>query len=550
MTVSRRKFFQQAGLLGATAAVAGPAMAMSSKPADDPLADRELANFAHGVASGDPLANQVILWTRITPEVDAPVSVNWRICEDVDMQYEVSSGTVVTDANRDYTVKVDADGLMPDTWYYYQFSVGNVQSPIGRTHTAAETGMDRLRLAVVSCSSFAHGYFNVYRILSERNDLHAILHLGDYIYEYAEGKYDDKDLRAQRALLPKHEIVSLGDYRLRHNLYKRDPDLQAAHQQYPFIVTWDDHEFANDTWKDGAENHNEGEGDWLARKRAAKQAYFEWMPIRQQPHDLEAVYRKFRFGDLVDLMMLDTRVEGRDEQVGFFTQRERNDPNRTLLGFEQEAWLQNQLASSTARWKLCGQQVQMQEIGPVALPDKLGGGVSFFLDTWDGYTATRKRLFDHIERSNIDNFVVLTGDIHSTWVADLAKDPFDRSLYDGNTGEGSLGVEFVTPAVTSPALPPVVGDVAAAALKGSSPHLKYCDMVHRGFFVLDVTAERAQADWYHVQSVDKRTTAHFHATSYKTDNGANRVSEASGPVTGVHNEVPLAPQPEPAAAEA
>ncbi|KZZ48503.1 hypothetical protein A3759_27910 [Thalassolituus sp. HI0120] len=176
------------------------------------------------------------------------------------------------------------------------------------------------------------------------------------------------------------------------------------------------------------------------------------------------------------------------------------------------------------------------------MPDKLGGGASFFLDTWNGYTETRRRLFNHLEDNNIDNFVVLTGDIHSTWVADLAQDPYDRHKYNGKTGDGSLGVEFVTPSVTSPALPPVIGDVAAAALKASSPHLKYCDMVHHGFFILDVTEERAQADWYFVNTIEKQSTAHYHKVSYKTDNGANRVSKAGSPVTGVGNPVPLAPK--------
>ena len=541
MSLSRRNLLKRAGLVGATAAVSGNALGMSSEPVD-PLAEKEIVDFGHGVASGDPLSDRVILWTRISPQIDAPVSVKWRICEDAEMQHEVNSGTFTTDSSRDYTVKVDADGLMPNTWYFYQFEAGNKKSVVGRTKTAAETGLDRLRLAVVSCSSFPHGYFNVYRVLSERNDLDAIVHLGDYIYEYAEGKYDDSKLREQRALLPKHEIVSLTDYRQRHNLYKRDEDLQAAHQQYPFIVTWDDHEFANDTWKDGAENHNENEGEWVARKRVAKQAYFEWMPIRVQPDDLEAVYRKLQFGNLVDLMMLDTRVEGRDEQPhGIHAQSIRHDENRTLLGFDQEQWLHNQLKSSTAKWKLLGQQVQIQKLGPVALPDKLGGGISFFLDTWEGYTATRERLFNHIDNNNIDNMVVLTGDIHSTWVADLPHDPLDKRYYNGDTGEGSLAVEFVTPSVTSPALPPVIGDIAAGAFKVTSPHLKFCDMVHHGFFVLDVTEERAQADWYYVDTISEKSTKHAHEVSFKTDNGQNRVSKASAAAPARTNPAPLAP---------
>lgn len=549
MSVSRRNLLKNAGIFGASAAVPSQALGMSSKPAVDPLAEKVMVDFGHGVASGDPLSDRVILWTRISPQINTAIDVSWRICEDVEMQQEVNSGTVTTDSSRDFTVKVDADGLLPNTWYYYQFSAGNKLSAIGRTKTAAETGLDRLRLAVVSCSSFPHGYFNVYRILAERNDLDAVVHLGDYIYEYDQGHYGDKALELQRALLPKHEIVSLTDYRQRHNLYKRDQDLQAVHQQYPFIVTWDDHEFANDTWKDGAENHNDGEGDFLARKAKAKQAYFEWMPIRNQPEDLGSCYRKLPFGNLVDLLMLDTRVEGRDEQPkGIHAQQIRHDENRTLMGFEQEAWLHNQLKSSTAKWKVLGQQVQIQQLGPVALPDRLGGGISFFLDTWDGYTATRERLFNFIDDNNIDNMVVLTGDIHSTWVADLSHDPFDQRYYNGKTGEGSLAVEFVTPSVTSPALPPVIGDIAAAALKSSSPHLKYCDMVHHGFFILDVTDERAQADWFYIKTIKQKSTEYYHAVSYKTTDQANRVTQVVAPAIVSEHVAVLAPLQEQAQA--
>lgn len=542
MTVSRRNLLKNAGIFGASAAVTSQGLAMSSKPAVDPLADREMVDFGHGVASGDPLSDRVILWTRISPEINAPVAVTWRICEDMQMQQEVNTGTFTTDSSRDFTVKVDADGLLPNTWYFYQFSVGEKLSAIGRTKTAAESDLDRLRLAVVSCSSFPHGYFNVYRVLAERNDLDAIIHLGDYLYEYGVGEYGDKKLELQRDLLPKHEIISLTDYRQRHNLYKRDEDLQALHQQYPFIVTWDDHEFANDTWKDGAGNHNDNEGDFLIRKAKAKQAYFEWMPIRHQPEDLGSCYRKLPFGNLVDLLMLDTRVEGRDEQPsGLYAQRIRHDENRTLMGFEQEAWLHNQLKSSTAKWKLLGQQVQIQQLGPVALPDRLGGGISFFLDTWDGYTATRKRLFNFIDDNNIDNMVVLTGDIHSTWAADLAHDPFDKRYYNADTGEGSLAVEFVTPSVTSPALPPVIGDIAAAALKSSSPHLKHCDMVHHGFFILDVTEERAQADWFFINTVAEKSTENYHSVSYKTDDKANHLTKAIAPAMARMNSALLVP---------
>lgn len=541
MSISRRKLIKKAGVIGATGLVATKAGAMSSKPPKGTMPPQKHHYFNHGVASGDPLFDRVILWTRVTPVKERSLTVKWKIATDMKMQHVVNEGEFKTTAARDFTVKVDADGLMPDTWYYYQFSVGTKKSMTGRTKTAAETGLERLRLAVVSCSSFPHGFFNVYRALAKRNDLDAIVHLGDYIYEYAQGKYGNAKLNDVRASKPAHEIVSLEDYRTRHAQYKMDEDLQAAHQQYPFIVTWDDHEFADNTWKEGAANHQKHEGDFFKRKAAAKQAYFEWMPIRVQPEKFEPVYRVIKYGNLVDLIMLDTRIEGRDEQLNLFQHHERHDPNRTLLGFDQEQWLHNQLSTSTAQWKVLGQQVMIQHRASIALPDKLGGGLSFFLDSWDGYTSTRKRLFEHVRDNKIDNFVVLTGDIHSTWVADLCPDPYDLKQYNRFTGEGAIGVEFVTPSITSPALPPVIGDIAAAAFVANSPHLKYCDMVRNGFFILDVTKEKAQADWYFIDTIEKESIQYEHAVSYKSVNKQNKLTKAAKPDSVKLNKAELVP---------
>lgn len=542
MSISRRKLIKNAGVIGATGLVATKAGAMSSMPPKGDIAPKAHQYFNHGVASGDPLFDRVILWTRVTPfKFKSSIKVQWKIATDINMQNVVNSGEFTTNEKRDYTVKVDANGLMPGSWYYYQFSVGGRKSMLGRTKTAEETGLDRLRLAVVSCSSLPHGYFNVYRALAKRNDLDAIVHLGDYIYEYGQGQYGNAKLDDVRALQPAHEIKTLEDYRTRHAQYKADEDLQAAHQQYPFIVTWDDHEFANDTWVAGAENHNKGEGDFFKRKAAAKQAYFEWMPIRVQPEDFEAVYRVIKYGNLVDLIMLDTRIEGRDEQLNILHQHERHDPNRTLLGFDQEQWLHNQLSTSTAQWKILGQQVMIQHRASIALPDKLGGGLSFFLDSWDGYTSTRKRLFNHVKENKIDNFVVLTGDIHSTWVADLCPDPYDFEQYNRFTGEGAIGVEFVTPSITSPALPPVIGDIAAAAFVANSPHLKYCDMVHHGYFILDVTKEKAQADWFFIDTIEKESIQCTHAVSYKSVNKQNKLTKVAKPTEVKPHDVALVP---------
>ena len=274
--------------------------------------DADLYPFYHGVASGDPLSDRVILWTRVTPEQgEGTINVTWAVALDPQMQQTVKEGSFTTDAARDYTVKVDVTGLSPETTYYYMFTAFGRNSLTGRTKTAP-TQDDHLRFAVVSCSNYQDGYFSAYRRISERNDLDAVIHLGDYIYEYEEGDFGDF-----RPIEPKNEIVSLDDYRVRYSFYRMDPDLRAAHQQHPFITVWDDHEFANNAYKDGAENHQpDTEGDWNVRKNNAWQAYFEWMPVRESgdASNPYRIYRNIKYGNLLDVMMLDTRIEARDEQ--------------------------------------------------------------------------------------------------------------------------------------------------------------------------------------------------------------------------------------------
>ena len=270
--------------------------------------------FYHGVASGDPLQDRVIIWTRVTPNEDQDIPVTWRVAEDVNMQQVVKSGTFQTNSGRDYTVKVDVSGLNAGQTYYYQFEALGKLSQIGRTKTAPQLDPSQLRFAVVSCANYQEGYFNVYRKISQRNDLDAVIHLGDYIYEYEEGGYGYSD-DVGRGHEPESELVSLDDYRVRHSYYKLDADLMDVHQQHPFICIWDDHEFANNAYKDGAENHQPNtEGDWEVRKGNAWKAYFEWMPIRENPVSPNRIYRKISYGNLLDLFMIDTRIEGREEQ--------------------------------------------------------------------------------------------------------------------------------------------------------------------------------------------------------------------------------------------
>ena len=530
MKISRRKFISgtSAGVAGVCSLGYSPLnLAMSDVRVNDDISP---GAFNYGVASGDPRQDRVTLWTHFQPDVVMPVTVHWQVALDENMTDVVSSGTFVTHASRDYTVKVDVTGLSPATTYFYQFRVDNVTSPTGRTRTAPEGDIDQARFAVVSCSSYAHGYFNVYRALAGRDDLDAILHLGDYLYEYAQDAYGEASLRGERGLAPAHEIVSLSDYRRRHALYKLDDDLQAVHRRHPFITVWDDHEFANDAWLNGAENHDDSEGDWQTRMAAAKKAYFEWMPIRENFDD--SITRTLSYGNLVDLLMLDTRIEGRVVQpAGSDKQAEAKDSNRTLLGFEQEAWLYTKLKNSTARWKLLGQQVMMAQRYFIDLPDHFGGGASLWLDSWDGYAANRDRLLATIRDNRIDNVVVLTGDVHTSFASDLSDNPYDTDHYNRHSGEGSLAVEFVTPSVTSPGFPPVIAETGAATIMAGSPHIKYAELRQHGFMLVTCTPEMAQSDWYYVPQILTPSAAYHHGRSYRTQAGANRLQSVEQPLS-------------------
>jgi len=485
----------------------------ASFPDDAPLLDA--VDFLHGVASGDPLSDRVILWTRVTPRGgrSGAVSVRWEVSASLDFATLVASGELITTPARDYTVKVDASALPPASTLYYRFSAGGARSPVGRTRTAAVGATERLRLAVVSCSSLAHGYFHLYRELAERLDLDAVVHLGDYIYEYPSNYYG-----SVRPYDPPTEIVSLSDYRRRHAWYKRDADLRAVHQQHPMIVIWDDHEFANNASVGGAPAHMPAtEGAWRDRKAAAMRAYFEWMPIREQPDG--RIWRRFAFGDLVDLVMLDTRIWARPEQVPGDSPAIR-DPHRTLLGDEQERWFFEALTTSAARWKLVGQQVRMGPLHP-----------KFNTDTWDGFPAARERFLDTLERMRASNVAVLTGDIHTSWAMDLPRDPFDRRSYDPRTGEGSLAVELIVPGVTSPGHPPEVEAEIPGILR-DNPHMRYGNASQRGYILLDVTAERLQAEWFHLPhgSIERRERRPAAlSTGWLTRSGSSHLTQAGTP---------------------
>lgn len=456
--------------------------------------------FYHGVASGDPLSDRVIIWTRITPDSTqtGAIPVSWRVATDTAMTNIVQSGSLLTDAAVDYTVKVDVTGLQPNSYYFYDFSSNGNRSIRGRTKTATISNEDSLRFAIVSCANYEAGFFNVYRVIKERNDVDAVICLGDYIYEYESGGYSPNP-NANRTWQPANEILSLSDYRTRYSVYHLDEDLRRCHQQYPFICVWDDHESANDAWMNGAENHDQlAEGAWSQRKAYAQQAYFEWLPIRVTgTNDPYQIFRNIKYGNLLELVMLDTRLHGRDLQAGT-TGSTVTDVNRQLLGTDQFTWLGDRLDSAQARWKVLAQQVMMA-------PLKIFG-VAINGDQWDGYPAERDRVFNHILQNNIKDIVVLTGDIHSSWANDLP-----TSTYNSGTGAGSAGVEFVTPSVTSPGLSIPGGATAAMASNG---HIKYADLSQHGFVVLDVNMSRTQADWFYVNTIDQSSGVFSYGNSH------------------------------------
>lgn len=484
------------------------------------------SHFTHGVASGDPLQDRVILWTRVLPGSGQPesLSVQWQVASDQRFNNIAASGNTQTGPERDYTVKVDATGLEAGKTYFYRFVAEGVESVIGRTRTLPSAGVEQTRLAVVSCSNYPQGYFNAYKEIAAR-DCDAVLHLGDYIYEYADGGYANPEaLDKGRHVQPLHEIVSLEDYRMRYGLYRTDQDLQAVHQAHPFICVWDDHEITNNTYKTGAQNHNpeQGEGDFDPRRRAAIQAFYEWLPIREQSSVEEgAIYRSFDIGDFASLIMLDTRLVGRDEQLTFSmdveTLRERlADPERTILGSTQEDFLAEELRRSKAAgipWQVIGQQVIMGRKNIPVVEDEefpedvreaaISGRYAMLrergreqfplnLDAWDGYPANRERVLQQF-CTLANNAVVLAGDTHSSWAFDLHDEQGDP-----------VAVEFGTPGVTSPGFEgfmPLPEEKLVEFFMRDSPEMRFMRGMGRGWMEVDITRDEVATQFFYVSTV-------------------------------------------------
>ncbi|MEU9773270.1 alkaline phosphatase D family protein [Streptomyces sp. NPDC047968] len=540
-TPSRRTVVKAAAATAAAfpaaAAAAGSATAADTRPA-----------FLHGVASGDPLPDGVLLWTRVTPGPDAvpgsgrgaDTAVAWEVAEDRGFTRIAARGSLTARAAFDHTVKVDVRGLRPATDYHFRFTAGDVRSPAGRTRTAPapDSSGPGIRFGVVSCANWEAGWFSAYRHLAARSDLDAVLHLGDYLYEYGSGSYPSEKYTV-RPHEPRHEILTLADYRLRHATYKTDTDLQALHAAHPVVAIWDDHEIANDAWSGGAENHTPGtEGDYAARVAAAKQAYFEWMPVRTSTEG--TVYRRLRFGRLADLHLLDLR-SFRSQQAGVGS-GEVDDPDRTITGRAQLDWLKAGLTASDARWQLVGTSVMISPVAFGSMPARLlrpltellglpEGGLAVNTDQWDGYTDDRRELLAHLTDRGVENTVFLTGDIHMAWANDV---PVRASTYPLSR---SAATEFVVTSVTSDNLddllhvaPNTLSLVAETAVKAANRHVRWVDMDAHGYGVLDVTAERTQMDYYTVSDRSRKDATTAWARSYRTRSGTQKVERVNAPV--------------------
>ena len=518
--MQRRQFVR--GLLGGAL---WPAAALAG--------DRAVARepvFAHGVASGDPMSDRVILWTRVSGAGNQPVDCEWMLAADPALREVVARGSFVTDATRDHTVKVDAAGLKPGSTWYYRFELGGpdgrrVQSPIGRTRTLPVGHVASLRVAVASCANYPYGYFHAYRDIASQHALDAVLHLGDYIYEYGLGGYATEHAeQLGRIPEPRHEALTLDDLRRRHAQYKSDPDLKALHAAHPVIAIWDDHELANDAWKGGAQNHGDDEGAWGARRDAAIQAWLEWMPVRAGHERAETrIFRQFRFGDLATLVMLDTRVIGRDRQpdVPGATADEvvaaLRDPARRLLGERQEAWLRDVLLEANTTWQLIGQQVMLAptlspSLGPLLdrdrpsmlSPEQLDHYVDLsrdnppmLLDTWNGYPVARQQFLADLAR-HARNPVVLSGDLHTSMAA---------NLYAGE-GDRPVAVELMTGSISSPGFAEYLPERNPGAVRDATldlnPSLVYMETDRRGWLQVELTHAQCIASWRLLDTVHER----------------------------------------------
>ncbi len=486
--------------------------------------------FQHGVASGDPLPDGVILWTRLTLPEPADQPLAWEISTDSDFKHFIASGSSVACVDDDYTVRIDAAGLEPGCRYFYRFHALGQTSPAGRTRTLPSGDVTHLRFAQVSCAKFNAGFFNAYARIADRDDLDFLLHLGDYIYEASNtppaGQTPGADIG--RPFEPLHECKTLEDYRMRYNQYRRDPDVQRMHASLPIISTVDDHEFADGAWRGGADVHDEQrDGPWADRVRNALRVRWEWLPIRlPDPSDPLRVYRSFHIGELADLFLINTRIH-RDRPV---PSPEMYDPSRTELGLPQRKWLFDEFDSSTAAWRILGNPSVLGTTWKRYLPDSIklpllktkliaADGLGPDYDQWDGYPAERFLLMKHIRDHKLGNFVVLSGDIHICLAQELKMDPFDPS-------QPPVAVECINTSLTSQNFddkmkwePRTRSLPYEQDLLRVFPEMKYIDLDSHGYNVVDVTPERVLVEWWNVDTVLRRTEKESRGAAFKIESG-------------------------------
>jgi alkaline phosphatase D len=511
--------------------------------------------FLHGVASGDPRRDGMIVWTRVSPAqpTESDIDVSLEVAADPGFRTIVHrADQLKARSTRDFTVKYDLAGKGPragkDYWFRFKAGKTRTVSPVGRTRTLPESSVDSVVLALASCSLYPNGYFNAYGAIAALDRVDAIIHLGDYIYEYGAGPQDygmDSAVAQTRRHDPPTELLTLSDYRRRHAQYKTDPQLQAAHARAPWIVEWDDHETANDSWMEGAENHNpeKGEGTWAERKAVALRAYYEWMPIREpeQGKGLAAAWRTFRFGTLASLIMVETRLTGRTQQLTYARDLVDKDgspdfasfrkawsaPDRRMICAEQERWLKNELRASVrdgCAWEVLGNQVVLARVlapdleatmGKEAFAAKLANAsaagragikrmmrvaanrLPYNLDSWDGYPAARDRLLA-LFKSEKARPIVLAGDSHSFWVNQV----FETDAASGPVIAAELGAT----SITSPGAGDFLPDLPLnEAFDKTNPEVMFTDQSAKGFVKLTLTRTEARADLVAVSTIIDRT---------------------------------------------
>lgn len=542
--MDRRRFIKLSSLFGGSLTLSTQLTGCASAPKTE--AYFPAVEFTHGVASGDPTTSAIILWTRAVPaDNESSGYVRWQIALTPDFASPLRDGVAQTARSNDFTVKIDVQDLPAGRTFYYRFFTSENRSATGTTRTIATGVIDKLKFAVFSCANYPAGYFNAYDAAAQDSEIDVVLHLGDYIYEYPKGGYATANAESLgRNFLPGNEgeLLTLNDYRLRYATYRQDNGLQLLHQRKPFIAIWDDHEIANDTYMSGAQNHSADEGDFYARRAAAVQAYYEWLPIRPpMGNESPQIYRAFEFGNLVNLFMLDTRLIGRQQQLnmadfkranGQFDAaafvRAINDPGRTLLGEDQFNWLSQEVSHSSARWQVLGQQILMGKMhypaevltsqreaiastieGLIGLLKKQQAGapltakeqarlstrLPYNLDAWDGYAAEREKVLKLFSEAG-KSLLVIAGDTHNGWV---------NTLTD-NSGE-TLAMEYATPSVSSPGMEDYVGmdhsqaRRLAEALPLLIDDLSYCNLHERGYMTMSFTLSMVTTQWHYVSNI-------------------------------------------------